>query len=105
MTALCWIKNERMWKQYVQHRVEEIWNLTSKDSWRHCPGELNPGDIPSCGLPAKELSGGMAQSFFTDQKQIDRVRRQGCHRRSCKESASHQVFSCKYFKRDARKDS
>ena len=24
MTALCWIKNERMWKQYVQHRVEEI---------------------------------------------------------------------------------
>lgn len=32
MTALCWIKNERIWKQYVQHRVEEIRSLTSKDS-------------------------------------------------------------------------
>ena len=56
MTALCWIKNERMWKQYVQHRVQEIRNLTSKDSWRHCPGELNPADIPSRGLSANELS-------------------------------------------------
>ena len=56
MTALCWIKNERMWKQYVQHRVQEIRNLTSKDSWRHCPGEFNPADIPSRGLSAKELS-------------------------------------------------
>ena len=56
MTTLCWIKNERTWKQYVQHRVEEIRNLTSKDDWRHCPGELNPADIPSRGLSAKELS-------------------------------------------------
>ena len=56
MTALCWIKNERMWKQYVQHRVEEVRKLTSKDDWRHCPGESNPADIPSRGLSAKELS-------------------------------------------------
>ena len=56
MTTLCWIKNERIWKQYVQHRVEEIRSLTSKDSWRHCPGELNPADIPSRGLNAKDLS-------------------------------------------------
>lgn len=56
MTALCWIKNKRVWKQYVQHRVEEIRKLTSKDEWRHCPGELNPAEIPSRGLSAKELS-------------------------------------------------
>ena len=56
MTTLCWIKNEVMWKQYVQHRVEEIRNLTSMDDWRHCPGEMNPADILSCGLSAKELS-------------------------------------------------
>ena len=55
-TALCWIKNERVWKQYVQHRVEEIRSLTLKDSWRHCPGELNPADIPSRGQSAKILS-------------------------------------------------
>ena len=41
MTTLCWITNQRVWKQYVEHRVEEIHSLTSKDSWRHCPGHLN----------------------------------------------------------------
>ena len=55
-TALCWIKNERVWKQYFGQRVEEIRRLTPKDLWRHCPGELNPADLPSRGLSAKELS-------------------------------------------------
>ena len=27
-TTLCWIKNHRPWKQYVQHRVDEIRKLT-----------------------------------------------------------------------------
>lgn len=31
MTTLCWIKNERVWKQYVRHRVDQIRNLSSKD--------------------------------------------------------------------------
>ena len=56
MTALCWIKNERVWKQYVGQRVDEIRRLTPKDSWKHCPGEVNPADLPSRGLSAKELS-------------------------------------------------
>ena len=56
MTALCWIKNERIWKPYVQNRVEEIRRLSQRDTWRHCPGDLNPADIPSRGLSAKELS-------------------------------------------------
>jgi hypothetical protein len=55
-TALSWIQNERIWKQYVQHRVDEIQSLTLKDSWRHCPGELNPAYIPSRGQNAKKLS-------------------------------------------------
>ena len=55
MTTLCWIKNQRVWKSYVQHRVDEIRNLTTKVSWRHCPGHLNPVDLPSCGLTAKAL--------------------------------------------------
>ena len=55
-TALCWIKNERIWKQYIGQRVEEIRRLSPKDLWRHCPGELNPADLPSRGLTAKELS-------------------------------------------------
>lgn len=56
MTTLCWIKNERMWKQYVGQRVDEIHLLTRKDSWRLCPREINPGDLPSHGLTTKELS-------------------------------------------------
>lgn len=45
METLCWIKNERVWKQYIGQRVDEIRRLTHKDSWRHCPGEINPPPI------------------------------------------------------------
>ena len=55
MTTLCWIKNQRVWKSYVQHWVNEIHNLTTKDSWWHCPGHLNLVDLPSRGLTAKAL--------------------------------------------------
>ena len=56
MATLCWIKNVRVWKQYVQHRVSEIHSLTSRENWRHCPGKLNPADMPSRGVSAKELA-------------------------------------------------
>ena len=56
LTALCWIKNARTWKQYVQHRVDEIRKLTSKSDWRHCPGKQNPADLPSRGTSVKELT-------------------------------------------------
>ena len=35
MTTLCWIQNERVWKQCVGQRVDEIRPLTHRDSWRH----------------------------------------------------------------------
>ena len=56
MTMLCWIKKERVWKQQVGQRVDKIRRLTPKDLWRHCPGEINPTNLPSCGLTTKELS-------------------------------------------------
>lgn len=56
MTTLCWIANERQWKQYVQHRVDEIRKLTDKQAWRFCPGKENPADLPSRGLSARELA-------------------------------------------------
>lgn len=46
-TAICWIQNRGEWKQFARHRVNEILKLTSKEEWRHCPGEDNPADIGS----------------------------------------------------------
>ena len=54
-TALCWIKNHKPWKQYVQHRVDVIRKLTDKEKWRFCPGTMNPADIPSRGCSGKDL--------------------------------------------------
>ncbi|CAB4029570.1 Hypothetical predicted protein, partial [Paramuricea clavata] len=47
--------NNKPWRQYVQHRVNEIRRLSAKEKWRFCPGELNPADIPSRGCAVKEL--------------------------------------------------
>lgn len=52
-TALQWIRHDKPWKQYVQQRVQEIRQLTSRKGWRHCPGNENPADLPSRGLSAK----------------------------------------------------
>lgn len=55
MTVLYWIKNSKPWKQYVMTRVNEIRESTPQDSWRHCPGVLNPADLPSRGMNAIDL--------------------------------------------------
>ncbi|XP_028412045.1 uncharacterized protein LOC114534774 [Dendronephthya gigantea] len=55
-TTLCWIRNHKVWKTYVQNRVNEIRELTSNYEWRHCPGELNPADLPSRGCSGRELA-------------------------------------------------
>jgi len=55
MTVLCWIQNDKIWKQYVQHRVDEIRKLSNAKSWRHYPGHVNPADLPSRGITASEL--------------------------------------------------
>ena len=43
-TALFWINNKKEWKQFVQHRVNEVLTLSNKAEWRHCPGTDNPAD-------------------------------------------------------------
>lgn len=43
------------YKLWVANRVEEIWKLSSPDDWHHCPGVMNPADLPSRGLTADEL--------------------------------------------------
>ena len=54
-TALYWIKNDKPWRPYVQHRVNEMRNLTLKNTWRFCPGTMNPADIASRSCTGQEL--------------------------------------------------
>jgi hypothetical protein len=55
ITTLYWIQNVKSWKQYVEHRVREIHQLSDKEQWRFCPGLQNPADLPSRGLNGEEL--------------------------------------------------
>ena len=55
-TVLCWIHNNKPWKQFVRHRTQQILSISSKDQWRFCPGTLNPADIPSRGIRGSALS-------------------------------------------------
>ena len=54
-TVLCWIHNQKPWKQYVLRRIQEIHKLTSADHWNFCPGSCNPADVPSRGCSGNEL--------------------------------------------------
>ena len=42
-------------KIWVTNKIEEILSLTTQNQWNFCPGIQNPADLPSRGLPAKEL--------------------------------------------------
>ena len=54
-TALYWIYNQGEWKNFVQHRVNEILKLTNKEDWEHVSGKDNPADIGSRGATASQL--------------------------------------------------
>ncbi|GFT51914.1 uncharacterized protein TNCV_1226331 [Trichonephila clavipes] len=54
--TLSWINNPHVkGNQFVQHRVGKIHTLTSKGSWHHITGKLNPADWATRGLYPKQL--------------------------------------------------
>ena len=53
--VLYWIKADKEYEQFVYNRRKEIVELTSLDSWRHCPGTENPADLGSRGCFASEI--------------------------------------------------
>ncbi|KRY58771.1 hypothetical protein T03_7489 [Trichinella britovi] len=55
--TLCWIKGDPgRWKPFVANRVREIQQLSSPDSWKHCPTDENPADLLSRGCSPHRLS-------------------------------------------------
>ena len=56
LRKLCWIHNNKPWKQFVRNRVAQIHGLTNREIWRYCPGTQNPTDLPSHGLGGKDLA-------------------------------------------------
>ena len=55
--ALCWIRGiDKEWKQFVQNRVKEIRSLLPVESWRCCPTDSNPADVPLRGMNSSHLA-------------------------------------------------
>ena len=56
LVTLYWIKGiNKHFKQFVENRTLEIRKNTEIQFWRHCPGTLNPADIPTRGMSATEF--------------------------------------------------
>lgn len=54
--TLGWIKTQpKILKAFVYNRIDEIHDLTSRDSWRHIPTDLNPADLASRGADPSQL--------------------------------------------------
>nr|XP_042896043.1 uncharacterized protein LOC122268974 [Parasteatoda tepidariorum] len=54
--TLGWIRgNPNRWKTFVCNRVTEIISYTDPSQWRHCPGQDNPEDKLSRGVPTSTL--------------------------------------------------
>ena len=55
MTALYWIRNEGVWRPYVNNRVKEIHELVPEVPWRHCPTNVNSSDLGTRGADPEKL--------------------------------------------------
>jgi len=54
--VLFWIRNNKPWRQYVAHRVNEIRALLLQEEWNHCPRSVNPANLLSRESKGFDLS-------------------------------------------------
>ena len=50
-------------KLFVENRVKKIRRKLAISNWRLCPSELNPADVTSCGVAAKQIITGPEMDF------------------------------------------
>ena len=50
-----WIRNEGVWRPYVNNRVKEIHELVHEVPWRHYPTNVNPSDLGTRGVDPEKL--------------------------------------------------
>ena len=56
VAALFCIKStKREWKQFIQNRIDKVRKLILPEAWNFCPGRLNPADLPTRGVKARDL--------------------------------------------------
>ena len=70
-TVLYWIRNAKLWKQYVLTRLKEIRECTAQDSWRHCPSVQNPADLPSPRKNANKLVKEKRIGYYEGEKWLN----------------------------------
>ena len=57
-TTLFWINKQGNWRQFVQHRVNEILRIIRKEDWGYCAGVCSLADLGSRCLSASNLREG-----------------------------------------------
>ena len=79
--ALCWIRHDKPWKQYIQSRVQEIRKIVPEASWKHCSGDKNPADLPLVASLQRNLwrthSCGVVLNFSEIQRIIGQTHHKG----------------------------
>jgi hypothetical protein len=71
--ALHWIKSTKPLKRFVTNRVDEIRRLVPDTEWRYCPTQVNPADLQTRGITARQLSRStlwqQGPDWLTDERQ------------------------------------
>ena len=61
-----WIKGvNKSWPTFINNRVNEIREVAPPVYWRHCPGNLNPADLPSRGTTKEEFKSEVINSWLS----------------------------------------
>ena len=56
-TVLHWLQRRGQYRQFVEHRVKEIEQLSRDSKWQYCPTAQNPADLGTRGKTPLQLKG------------------------------------------------